>query len=176
MFWRWRIFAQSSERFTEDKGQLKPAFDEADAGADESAEESEEITCRRRRKGREPIAPHIPREEVIHQEYGACLCRDFAEDESSPQVIIAPKPARLLPGSIASSGLLSYIMAGKFCDGLLFYRRSKLLERSDIHTETAKANDLNPQRYLQQVFKTLPLIAEGDIQSRERLLPWNIAH
>ena len=28
-------------------------------------------------------------------------------------------------------------------------------------TETAKANDLNPQRYPQQVFETLPLIAEG---------------
>ena len=67
------------------------------------------------------------------RKYGACLCRDFAEDESSPQVIIAPKPARLLPGSIASSGLLSYIMASKFCDGLSFYRQSKLLERSDIH-------------------------------------------
>ena len=173
-----RIFARSSERFTEDKGQLKLAFDEAEATADESAEEpedeSEEITCRRRRKGRKPIAPHIPREEVIHEiedegkncphcdaprpdlgfedseeidyipakvvvkkhrrrKYGACLCRDFARDESSPQVIIAPKPARLLPGSIASSGLLSYIMASKFCDGLPFYRQSKLLERSDIH-------------------------------------------
>ena len=42
-------------------------------------------------------------------------------------------------------------------------------------TETAKANDLNPQRYLQQVFETLPLIAEGDTQSLEELLPWNIA-
>ena len=42
-------------------------------------------------------------------------------------------------------------------------------------TETAKANDLNPQRYLQQVFETLPLIAEGDTQSLEKLLPWNIA-
>ena len=66
-----RIFAQSSERFTEDKGQLKPAFDKAEATADESAEESEdeseEITCRRRVKGRKPIAPHIPREEVIHE-------------------------------------------------------------------------------------------------------------
>ena len=66
-------------------------------------------------------------------------------------------------------------MASKFCDGLPFYRQSKLLERSDIHTETAKANDLNPQRYLQQVFETLPLIAEGDTQSLEKLLPWNIA-
>ena len=42
-------------------------------------------------------------------------------------------------------------------------------------TETAKTKDLNPQRYLQQVFKILPLIAEGDTQSLEKLLPWNIA-
>ena len=35
--------------------------------------------------------------------------------------------------------------------------------------------DLNPQRYLQQVFETLPLIAEEDTQSLEKLLPWNIA-
>ena len=35
-----RIFAQSSERFTEDKGQLKLAFDEAEATADESQDES----------------------------------------------------------------------------------------------------------------------------------------
>ena len=80
---------------------------------------------------------YIPAKVVVkkhrRRKYGACLCRDFAEDESSPQVIIAPKPARLLPGSIASSGLLSYIMASKFCDGLPFYRQSKLLERSDIH-------------------------------------------
>ena len=54
---------------------------------------------------------YIPAKVVVkkhrRRKYGACLCRDFAEDESSPQVIIAPKPARLLPGSIASSGLLS---------------------------------------------------------------------
>ena len=42
-------------------------------------------------------------------------------------------------------------------------------------TETAKANGLNPQRYLQQVFEALPLIGEEDTESLKKLLPWNIA-
>ena len=42
-------------------------------------------------------------------------------------------------------------------------------------TETAKANGLNPQKYLQQVFEALPLIGEEDTESLKKLLPWNIA-
>ena len=79
---------------------------------------------------------YIPARVVVkkhrRRKYGPCGCRDFAEDESVPQVIVAPKPARLLPGSIASSSLLAYIIAGKFCDALPFYRQSQLLKRSDI--------------------------------------------
>ena len=119
---------------------------------------------------------YIPAKVVVkkhrRRKYAACLCRDFAEDESSSQVIIAPKPARspaAKPRRALTCGCVSLRVHRVRLSSITIPAPGYSL------TETAKANDLNPQRYLQQVFETLPLIAEGDTQSLEKLLPWNIA-
>jgi len=37
-----------------------------------------------------------------------------------------------MPGSIASSGLLSYLFTSKFCDAIPFYRMERILQRNGI--------------------------------------------
>jgi transposase len=63
--------------------------------------------------------------------YGACKCEESQKQEEK-QVITAKAPKRLLPGSIASYGLLAFIFAGKFCDHLPFYRQEKQFLRIGI--------------------------------------------
>ena len=41
--------------------------------------------------------------------------------------------------------------------------------------ETAKANDVEPQDYLYQLFEQLTAIDSGDQETLESLLPWNIS-
>jgi len=84
---------------------------------------------------------YIPARTVVkrhrRKKYGPCSCPAFAADESAKSILTAPGPVRILPGSIASSGLLAYILTSKFCDALPFYRQSRLLERNDIHISRA---------------------------------------
>lgn len=72
----------------------------------------------------------------IRKKYGPCRCSDFL-DEEIPEIKTAPMPPRLIPHSIASSGLIAYIMTGKFCDAIPFYRQSKIFERFDIDLSRA---------------------------------------
>ncbi|MBF9017258.1 MULTISPECIES: IS66 family transposase zinc-finger binding domain-containing protein [unclassified Oceanispirochaeta] len=46
----------------------------------------------------------------IKLKYGPCTCEIFQNDEDVPTIIRAKAPPRIMPGSIASSGLLSYIL------------------------------------------------------------------
>jgi transposase len=55
---------------------------------------------------------------------------DGAEGESS--VKIAPVAVQLIPKSIATPSLLSYILIGKFCDSLPFYRQEQQFRRFGI--------------------------------------------
>ena len=67
----------------------------------------------------------------IRPKYGPCSCEDFIHT-GKPEVICHPAPKRMLPGSIASEGLLSYVFTSKFCDALPFYRLSKMFKRIDV--------------------------------------------
>jgi len=67
----------------------------------------------------------------IYPKYGPCDCEDFFQSEK-PEIISAPAPARMLPGSIASEGLLAFIFTAKFCDAIPFYRQSKMFGRIEV--------------------------------------------
>ncbi|MCG7851000.1 MAG: IS66 family transposase [Methanosarcinaceae archaeon] len=82
----------------------------------------------------------IPAKVVINKhvkkKYGPCDCEDFLHEEI-PEVKTAKRSPRLIPGSIASSGLVAYIVTAKFCDALPFYRQSKIFERLEIDISRA---------------------------------------
>lgn len=72
----------------------------------------------------------------IYKKYGACGCDEFFHAEI-PEVKSAPFEKRMIPGSIASSGLLAFVFTSKFCDALPFYRQSKMFERIDADISRA---------------------------------------
>ena len=80
----------------------------------------------------------------------ACRCCEGTEDEGKPVVRIAPVPPAIIPRSIASASLLSYIMIQKYQDHLPFYRQEVLFQRFGI--EISRQDMSNWQ---QQVFERL---------------------
>jgi len=72
----------------------------------------------------------------IRPKYGPCSCEEFIH-AGKPEIICAPAPKRMLPGSIASEGLLAYVFTSKFCDALPFYRLSKMFQRIDVDISRA---------------------------------------
>jgi len=67
----------------------------------------------------------------IRPKYGPCKCEEFL-NSGKPEIKCAPSPERMLPGSIASSGLLAYLFTSKFCDAIPFYRLSNMFKRIDV--------------------------------------------
>ncbi|MBF9018980.1 MULTISPECIES: IS66 family transposase [unclassified Oceanispirochaeta] len=62
---------------------------------------------------------------------GPCNCGDFEDSEESP-IITAKAPPRIMPGSIASASLLAFIITGKYCDSLPFYRHERIFKRLGV--------------------------------------------
>jgi len=138
---------------------------------EESVEELIVPEHSRKKKGRKPIDPSLPREIIYHdiaEEDKICGCGcnlivieevatekiqvipeklyverhvrpkyacrncEGSGDEEKPVFRIAPAPSSLIPGSIMTGGLLSYIMINKFCDYLPFYRQEERFKRFGI--------------------------------------------
>jgi len=72
----------------------------------------------------------------VKNKYGPCGCDGFLHS-GTPEVVTAKMPGRMIPGSIASPGLLAYTIVSKFADALPFYRQSKIFERIDVDLSRA---------------------------------------
>jgi len=59
----------------------------------------------------------------------ACRNCEGSGDEDKPTFRVAPVTPSLIPGSIMTGGLLSYILISKYCDYLPFYRQEQRFER-----------------------------------------------
>lgn len=59
-------------------------------------------------------------------------CKACEGTESEQAVKIAPVAPQIIPKSIATPGLLAYVMVSKFCDAIPFYRQEKLFRRIGI--------------------------------------------
>lgn len=65
----------------------------------------------------------------IRYKYACRNCEGVGNGEGEGAVRIAPVPLQLIPKSIASPSLLSYIFVNKYCDALPFYRQEKVFHR-----------------------------------------------
>jgi transposase len=62
----------------------------------------------------------------------ACRNCEGSGDEDKPVFRIAPSVPSIIPGSIITPGLLSFILVNKFCDHLPFYRQEKRFDRIGV--------------------------------------------
>jgi transposase len=83
----------------------------------------------------------------------ACRHCEGTEDEDKPAVRIASVPPSIIPRSIASASLLSYIMIHKYQDHLPFYRQELQFQRIGI--EISRQDMSNWQQHVYE--KLLPL-------------------
>ena len=66
----------------------------------------------------------------------ACRACEGTEDDG-PTVKTAPMPPQLIPQGLATPGLLAYVLASKFVDGLPFYRQERIFERLGLDISRA---------------------------------------
>jgi len=87
----------------------------------------------------------------------ACRHCEGTEDEDKPAVRIAPAPLVIIPRSIASASLLSYIMIHKYQDHLPFYRQEVQFMRIGIEISRQDMSNWQQQVYerLLPLFKLL---------------------
>lgn len=78
------------------------------------------------------IPPKMWVERIIRPKYGCKAC-EGSGDEENPAVRIADVRPAIIPKSIATPSLLSFIIVNKFVDHLPYYRQEKRFERIGIH-------------------------------------------
>lgn len=65
----------------------------------------------------------------IRLKYGCSSCKD---ETKGPTVIVAPTPPQILPKTMATPGLLAYVIASKYADGIPLNRQERLFGRIGI--------------------------------------------
>lgn len=68
------------------------------------------------------VPPKLFKREIVRPKYRHCLERNRAP-------VLAPAPARVVPGGFASAGLIAWALTAKFADHLPLYRQEKMLAR-----------------------------------------------
>jgi transposase len=75
----------------------------------------------------------IPQQiKVIRHVRPKYACKNCEGLDSPKAVKIAPVPPQIIPKSLATPGLLAYVLVSKFCDAIPFYRQEKLFRRIGI--------------------------------------------
>jgi transposase len=109
------------------------------------------------------IVPQQVWVEVLHKKKYACHECEGSGDEEKPAVKTAQTPGNIMPGSIASPDLLSFIFVQKYCDYLPFYRQEAAFER--IGVEISRQNMSNWQQKSCEKVEPLLKILKGHITS-----------
>ena len=84
-------------------------------------------------------------------------------DTEGPVVKIAPPPKQILTKSLATAGLLAYILTAKFCDALPFYRQERQFDR--IGVEISRANMCNWAMKVAAVCQPVLVLLKQEIRS-----------
>lgn len=69
---------------------------------------------------------------VIKHRRTKYACRHCEQTTIRSQIITAPKPAQLIPRSIASPETLAAVVTAKYCDALPLYRQADILARAGL--------------------------------------------
>ena len=80
------------------------------------------------------IPPQFFRREIVRPKYRHRLDRSRAP-------LLAPAPARVVPGGYVSAGLLAWMLTSKYCDHLPLYRQEKMLARWGAPISRQTMND-----------------------------------
>jgi len=95
----------------------------------------------------------------VRPKYGPCSCDDFLH-EKVPEIATGAMPPRLIPHSIASAGLIAYIVTSKFADALPFYRQSKIFSRINVDISRATLSNWTI-RAAEQCENLIPLLKDA---------------
>lgn len=71
---------------------------------------------------------------IVHkkEKCGPCKATQECRDGNDSPILTATAPKRIMPGSIASPSLLAFIITGKYCDSLPFYRHERIFKRLGV--------------------------------------------
>lgn len=108
------------------------------------------------------ILPKMWVERIVCPKYACRNCEGSGE-EDKPPVRIAPPPASIIPKSIVSPGLLSFIITNKFVDHLPYYRQEGRFDRLGI--QISRQNMSNWQQMAFEKIRPLLDLLKKHIQS-----------
>jgi len=76
---------------------------------------------------------YVPAKVIVLQDVQfRYACSHCEQEAQSPQITLAEKPVSAIEKGMAGSGLLAYVIVGKYSDHLPLYRLEKILTRHDI--------------------------------------------
>ncbi len=93
----------------------------------------------------------------------ACRHCEGSGDEENPVFRIAPTPPTMIPGSIATAGLLAFIFVNKFVDHLPFYRQEKRFERIGAHISRQNMSNWSLKVY--ETLKPLEKLLKKEVKA-----------
>lgn len=119
----------------------------------------------------------------------ACECEGLNTEESA--IKSSSLPPQIIPRSIATPGLLAYILTAKFCDSLPFYRQEKMFLRRGIELSRQNMSSWAMQIYerygfIQNIMRhdmlhgnfigmdetTVQVLSEGDRKNTTKSYMW----
>jgi len=77
------------------------------------------------------VPAHVMKIVHVRRKYGPCTCESFAAS-GSRSIIVAPGPAKVVPGSDFTNRTIALFLTGKFADAVPFYRMAKILDRAGL--------------------------------------------
>ena len=101
-------------------------------------------------------------EQHIRPKY-ACRHCEGSGDEENPVFRIAPTPSTIIPGSIATAGLLAFIFVNKFVDHLPFYRQEKRFKRIGAHISRQNMSNWSLKVY--EALKPLEKLLKKEVKT-----------
>jgi len=93
----------------------------------------------------------------------ACRHCEGSGDEENPVFRIAPTPPTMIPGGIATAGLLAFIFVNKFVDHLPFYRQEKRFERIGAHISRQNMSNWSLKVY--EKLKPLEILLKKEVKA-----------
>lgn len=77
------------------------------------------------------VPAHVVKIVHVRKKYGPCRCDAF-RSAGTPEVIAAPAPAKIVPGSDFTNRTIAFFLTAKYKDAIPFYRMEKMLLRSGL--------------------------------------------